>query len=391
MAGHIVKRTGRRKIRGKPESLYYLVYVANGKQRWETVDPPRTRKRAETLLAERLSQINRGEFIEPHKTTFEEFKELWLEKYAKGEVRSSTMVQYESLFSCHIIPALGELELSRIGVEDIQGFKAAMSDKDMGPQMIKHNLRLVRQMLDHAVDWGYVRTNPAKKVRYPKIPKRETDCMSVAEVRLFLEKVPERWYAFFLTAITTGLRIGELLAMRWANLDWNGEQYTVKEGWIRPRKEVPAYFAEPKTESSMAPVDLTPTCVDALRAHQGRQAEEKLEAGGKYRDQDLIFATANGGPRHDVNIVSRIYKPTLKEAGIRTSLRFHDLRHTCASLLIAQGESPKYIQAQMRHASIDITFDRYGHLFPEKKREAARRLDETLFGTAGVSIGADSV
>jgi len=106
-----------------------------------------------------------------------------------------------------------------------------------------------------------------------------------------------------------------------------------------------------KSESACAPVDLTPTCLDALRAHQKRQAEEKLKAGEKYRDMDLIFATAKGGPFQDINVVRRVFRPALKAAGIRSGenlIRFHDLRHTCASLLIAQGESPKYVQKQMR-------------------------------------------
>ena len=179
--------------------------------------------------------------------------------------------------------------------------------------------------------------------------------------------------------------------MKWRNLDWNRGQYFVKETFLRPRGGHPACMAEPKTDSSMAPVDLTPSCLDALRHHRARQNEEKLRAGDKYQDQDLIFATPLGTWVHPSNTTNRVFHPTLKAAGIR-QIRFHDLRHTCASLLIAQNESPKYIQTQLRHASFEMTFDRYGHLFPDSNKEAASRLDQAIFGGASrTSVGGRSI
>ena len=378
MRGSIIKRKSKSRIDGKFVDLYYVVYQIGSRQKWEAVDEPRTRKHAEELLAERLSQINRGEYIEPKKTTFEEFKEVWVKKYAETQVRLSTMALYDSLFNKHLIPAFGPLQVARITVEDVQGLKSVKMKEGLSPQTVKHILRLLRQMLNHAVDWGYLRTNPAAKVRYPRIPKAEMDCLTPDEIRLFLEHVSEQWYPFFLIAIATGLRLGEQLAMKWANLDWNRGQYFVKETILIARQGRPAGIGEPKTESSIAPVDLTPLCLEAITEHRRRQATEKLKAGEKYQDHDLIFATPKGTPLDHRNIVRRVLEPALTEAGLRI-IRFHDLRHTCASLLIDQGESPKYVQKQMRHASIQITFDRYGHLFEDTNREAGKRLDETVF------------
>ena len=405
MKGSILKRSGGFTI------VYEIGMVWNEKQneyvrkqKWEKVPwkkresqvngdikwVPPNKTDAERLLAERLSQLNKGEFVEPSNKTFREFKDNWLEKYANGEVRPTTLDQYKSLYKNHIMPYLGDKKLSQIGVEDIQGFKSKLQEKGLGGQMVKHNLRLVRQMLNHAVDWGYLVNNPAKKVRYPSLPKgdkqMEENVLEPANVRLFLEHAPEKWKPFFLVAIVGGMRIGELIAMKWGNLDWNRGQYFVRETWHRPKKGRPAYLDEPKTVSSIAPVDLTPICLDAVKVHQSRQAAEKLKAGEKYQDQDLIFATVTGGLLHDINIVQRVFKPALKGAGLRTAMRFHDLRHTTASLLIDQGESPKYVQKQLRHASIDITFDRYGHLFPDTNKEAAKRLDAALFGKNSVVL-----
>jgi integrase len=354
----------------------------NGKKYWAKVD-------AKRLLVDRITQLTRGEFIEPSNMTFAEYKDIWLNKYAKGEVKKSTLNQYTALYKNHMIPALGGIKLSQIGVEDVQGFKSDLKEKGLSPQMVTHNLRLLRQMLNHAVDWDYLRKNPALKVKYPKIPKNdkrmEESILTPDEIRVLLDQVSEKWKALLLVAITGGLRIGEILAMKWGNLDWGRGQYFVRETWVRPvnRANKAQPFAEPKSESSIAPVDLIPTCLDALRAHRKLQAEEILKAGEKYQDIDLIFATASGGPLEDTNVVRRMFHPALMAGGIRSDenlIRFHDLRHTCASLLIAQGENHKNIQKQLRHASADITLNRYTHLFPDPNQEVAKRLDAAIFG-----------
>jgi len=390
MRGSIQKKVLKSRKKGKPIEQYYIVYDAGKKwdekkkcwkrnQKWEKVPPPNTYKHAEKLLTERLSQLNKGEYIEPKKTTFREFKDIWVEKYAQGQVRPSTMTLYQGFFRNHLIPLFGNTKIAEIGVEDLQALKSSKLTEGLAPQTVKHMLRLMHQMLDHAVDWEYIRTNPAKKVKDPAIPRKEMDCLTPDEVRLFLDHTPHRWYILFLTAITTGLRMGELLAMKWRNLDWDRQQYFVKEMLARKREGYEKSFAATKTPGSAQPVDLTPTCLRLLREHKRRQAEEKDKAGEEYQDNDLIFATSRGTPLDHKNIVNRQFNPILKAAGLR-HIRFHDLRHTCASLLIAQGESPKYVQKQLRHASIQITFDRYGHLFPDTNRKAARKLDETLFG-----------
>jgi len=244
-------------------------------------------------------------------------------------------------------------------------------------------------MLSHAVDWGYVRVNPATRVKDPRVPRGEMDFLRPDEARKFLSAVPVRWYPFFLTAISTGLRLGELLAMKWGNMDWGSERYFVRETLSRRRYEYEGGFTSPKTEGSAQSVDLTSACLDALKGHRQRQAAERLKMGEDYQDLDLIFATPKGTPLDQKNVVHRQFYSALESAGLRR-IRFHDLRHTCASLLINQGISPKYIQRQLRHASIDTTFDRYGHLFPETSQEATQKLDAVLVGVGHVEIGQQS-
>ena len=377
---------------GRPELRYTIRYDVGVRwsestgaykriQRAETIPPPHTRKHAEKLLNERLSELNKDEFVEPSKMFFRDFVEHWVENYALGQVKPGTLEDYGGYFKNHLLPAFGEMPLARIGVEDVQGFKSAKLAAGYKPQTVKHLLRLLRQMLNHAVDWNYIRSNPAQKVKNPSVPKTEMDCLTPEEARRFLEAVPFKWYPFFLAAITTGLRLGELLAMRWENIDWSSDRYFVRETLSRARYGYKGGFSAPKTEGSQTAVDLTSACLQALKVHEVRQITHKLAPGLEYEDHGLIFCNVKGRPYDQKNIVHRQFHTALKDAGLRR-IRFHDLRHTTASILINQGAPPKSIQRQLRHASIETTFDIYGHLFPETNSAAIEIMDRALLGTA---------
>ena len=379
---------------GRPEVRYTIRYdigmrwnESEGKykrvQRSETIPAPHTRKHAEKVLTERLSQINRSEFVEPTKMPFRDFADHWVEKYARGQVKPGTLEDYLGYFRKHLFPAFGDIQLSNIRVEDIQGFKSKKLNDGYKPQTVKHLLRLLRQILNHAVDWDKLKNNPANKVKYPSIPKTEMDCLNAVEVKKFLDAIPREWYPFFLTAVTTGLRIGELLAMRWENLDWVNQRYLVRETLSRRRYEYKGGFTTPKTKGSASTVDLTPICIRSLKDHDLRQKKHKLSLGAGYEDQGLIFCNFMGRPLDEKNLIKRQFHTALKDAGLRR-IRFHDLRHTTASLLINMGVSPKSIQRQMRHASIETTFDTYGHLFPDTNAKVIEIIDSAFSGTTEI-------
>ena len=376
----------------KPSGSYYIKYDVGmmwdekkeqyrRKQKEEVVPAPNNKKHAQKLLTKRLGELDQGEFVEPSRILFRDFKDKWIKNFAQGQLKPGTVEDYKGYFTNHLEPVFGNKEISKIGVEDVQAFKAAKLAEGLSPQSVKHFLRVLRQMLNHAIDWGYIRKNPAKRVQDPRLPKREMDFLNPKEVSALLQAAPVKWKPLFLAAITTGMRQGEILAMKWKNLDWASGRYYVRETLARGRGEFEGGFMEPKTDGSNQPIDLTPACLQALRDHHKRQAEEKLQAGEDYEPLDLVFATPKGGPLDHKNVVNRQFHSALEAAGLRR-VRFHDLRHTCATLLINQGVSPKYVQKHLRHASIETTFDRYGHLFPETSQEAALRLDAAIAGEA---------
>ena len=169
--------------------------------------------------------------------------------------------------------------------------------------------------------------------------------------------------------------------MRWENIDWSSDRYFVRETLSRARYGYKGGFSAPKTEGSQTAVDLTSACLQALKVHEVRQKTHKLAPGLEYEDHGLIFCNVKGRPYDQKNIVHRQFHTALKDAGLRR-IRFHDLRHTTASILINQGAPPKSIQRQLRHASIETTFDIYGHLFPETNSAAIEIMDRALLGTA---------
>ena len=364
MRGSIVKKGGR----------YYIKYYVGKRQVWKRAGP--TRKGAEKLLATVVYEIHTGQYHEPKPIAFAAMAEKWLEERAQHRIRPSTMAMYRSLLNTHILPEFGGMELADIRFEDVQMFISRKAKEGMlSAQTIKHLTKPLNGIFKYAVQSGYLRENPAQYVETPRIPQQEMDFLTRDEIRPFLEHTPTRWYPLFLCSIMTGMRRGEVLAMRWANMDWNRGCYFVKEGLSKYGPQ----FQELKSLRSKRAIDLSPTLLEALKEHRARQNEEKLRLGPKYRDHDLVFCTKTGTPLDADNLVKRTFNGILKDAGIR-QIRFHDLRHTYASLLISQGESPKYIQNQMGHASIKTTLDRYGHLMPEVHQEAAKRLDNQLFG-----------
>jgi integrase len=365
MRGSVQKKNGR----------YYVVYtLPNGKQKWEKAGT--TKHEAEKLLIDRVNQIHRGEWVDIKPITFAGFVELWYAQYAEGAVRRSTLASYRSYTKNHLIPFFGPMELAKITLEDCQRFVTQKRADGLSPKAIIHCVVMLKEQFKHATRWGYLRQNPAQYVEKPRVPHREMDFLTPDEVRTFLdtakEVMPQR-YPLFLVAVMTGMRRGEVLAMKWCYLDWRRRQYFIKETCYKGR------FEEPKSERSRRAVNLAPTVMDVLSQVSDDQEIRRQQPG--YHDHDLIFCHNDGTPLDPDTVGKREFPRVLKAAGLR-QIRFHDLRHTFTSLLIAQGESPKYIQSQLGHSSITTTLDRYGHLMPEVNEAAALRLETQVFGAS---------
>jgi integrase len=203
------------------------------------------------------------------------------------------------------------------------------------------------------------------------------DYLRPDEISPFLDADPLHRRLLFKTAVLTGLRIGELLAMKWQHLDWDSGRYHVVESlW---RGNAGWRLVSPKTQTSQRSVKLAAGLLAEFHAHKATQEEYRQILGSQCEDLGLIFCQPNGRPLDAGNLLNRDFRRTLNRAGLRR-MRFHDLRHTFAALMIAQGEHPKTIQDAMGHSSITVTMNTYGHLLPRLLEEAADRLEASLFG-----------
>jgi integrase len=208
---------------------------------------------------------------------------------------------------------------------------------------------------------GYLDANPAQYVERPRVEIEEMEILTPPEIHRLLEAAEEPVRTLLLCAVLTGMRRGELLALKWEDIDLESNRIHVRRSLWRGE------FVTPKSRRSRRAIDMAPT----LKAALGRLSS-------RFKGE-MVFTSPKGGIMDPANFSSRNWARVLRRSKLRR-IRFHDLRHTYASLLIAQGAHPKSIQAQLGHASIQTTLDRYGHLMPEVHEAEARKLDRLVFG-----------
>lgn len=343
--------------------VYYITIYPKGGQKWVRVGT--SIKRARKLKAEMRTDIYRGEYQELKRIRFDEFASKWLEnKRASRRVKSSTLESYELIVRKHLEPYFKDTKLTHIEEDRVQGYVSAkMEEGKLSPKTINNTLVVLKEMFKHAKRWGYLAKNPAEDVEKPRVEHKEMDFLTPDEIRKFLKEVNQPYYPLFFTAVFTGMRRGELLALKWGDIDWNSSKIIVRRRIYRGR------FDDPKSEASKRSIVMSPTLVSVLK---------KQKLASPLSELDLVFCSSQGKPLDPDNLVKRQFLPALRRAKLRM-IRFHDLRHTYTALLIAQGENIKFIQSQLGHASISTTLDRYGHLIPETYSGVGERLDETVF------------
>jgi integrase len=376
MRGSIVKRPSKKDPR---LHNYYVVYRIDGRQKWECVGP--NKRDAERRLSEIVSQIHNGSYHKPKDIRFKDFAEIWLRDYAQGAVKDSTFRNYRNMLAQKITPIVGDLNLSDISTHRIQSLMAELL-KGRNPNTVNKHLTMLKTLFKHARKWGYLVVSPAEDIQKYRCEQREMDILTPAEVQTFLKYADEPYKTLFLTAILTGLRRGELLGLQWGDIDWRSSVLRVRRSlfWLG-KGEADAQghktrwkFVTPKSKRSVRNIVLSPILKDALEVHR---------LNSPTGPNDLIFTGKSGGPIDPDNMIHREFLPTLERAGLR-KIRFHDLRHTYTTGLIAQGENVKFIQSQLGHASIQTTIDRYGHLLPLDAHGVGSRLDQQFFGPSGL-------
>ena len=361
--------------KGKP---WYVFVIHQGTRKAKCIGDKKAAEAVASALRERLSK---GDFnIDTEEQTMPSFKkyaEGWLVNYSQSFCKHSTDAGYISIIKSHLVPFFGDVPLDQIQRRNVKELIGSKLSEGLSPGTVR-NIRLcLSSILSSAIDDELISANPAtqlgKKIRkflQANSGEKNINFLTREEVSLFLrttlEHVP-RLYPVFLCAVRTGMRAGELIGLKPGDVDFNGMFIEIRRGIVRGR------ITTPKNGKSRR-VDMSQQLAATLTSHLVDIKRETLRKGWREPPEWLFF-TEEGHHLDVDNLRKRYFYKVLEKAGLRR-IRFHDLRHSFASLLIAQGESLAYVRDQLGHSSIQITVDTYGHLVPGSNRQAVDRLDD---------------
>jgi integrase len=358
---------------GRWEARYY-VPTENGTKRKMIYG--KTQAEVRDKLTKALSNRIDGIVYDDENMAVGEYLDAWLKGSVHGTVRRSTYDRDSYLVNNHIKPVLGGLKLKKLNSAHVQSFYRDRLDAGLSASTVHKMHDILRRGLAQAVKWHLLPRNVADVVKPPRPVPTEMVALSADDTRRLLEAAGEyRLEALYILAVHTGMRQGEILALRWQDVDMENAVVSVRRTLTRNGGKVA--FGEPKTKKSRRSIRLTPQAVEALRSHLERQLRDMEILGDRYQDQGLVFTTDTGGPINPSNLRQRSFAALLKRAGLR-HMRFHDLRHTCATLLLSRGVHPKFVQELLGHATIAITLDTYSHVMPSMGDATAKAMEDAL-------------
>jgi integrase len=361
---------GEGSVTKRKDGRWQARYQVNGKRKYIY---GKTKTEVAKKLNTALNEINEGFVSEDKGFTVEKHTKSWLET-SKGSLRYRTWERYEQVARKHIFPEIGHIRLRNLTpmlIQDLYQKKL----KAISPRTVQYIHVTLHRSLSQALRWNLVPRNVAALVYPPKVTKREIRPLTVEEVNILFKTVKGNpLEALYVLAVTAGLRRGELLGLRWEDIDLEIGTLRVKRS-LSFNKEGP-YLVPPKTAKGTRSISLSQICVEALRKHKLLQLEQKKVWN---RNLDIVFPNKVGEYRRSQRVINDCFE-TVKRKGNLPDVRFHDLRHTCATLLLTKGVHPKIVQELLGHSSISITLDTYSHVLPNMQEKAVRAMDNIFEG-----------
>ncbi len=352
----------------------YLVYTTGGpKYRYLY---GKTRQAVAEKLTKAMADRDRGLYFDSGTLNVANYMPRWLSDAVQGTVRRSTYARYEEITRRHIIPALGRIRLKNLTPAHVRGLYQEKLRTGLAPRTVQYIHATLHKALKQAVADGLIPRNVTEAVKAPRPTKKEIRPLNEVQARALLEAAhSDRLEALYVVAITAGLRQGEILGLRWHDLDLDADKLAVRRS-LSVTKDGPA-FQSPKNGKGRS-VRLTRQAVEALKYHRAAQNEERLRLGTLWQDHGLVFPGHSGQPMRASSLTSGSFLRLLKRAALPKNTRFHDLRHTCATLLLSKGTHPKIVQELLGHATISITLDTYSHVLPNMQDRAVTDMESVL-------------
>ena len=381
MRGHIEHR-GQDRWR----ILIDVGYDATGKRKRLSHSVSGSQKKAEAELARLLHEMATGTYVPANGMLCQEYFEKWLE-HARTTTAPSTFRRYRQIITKELIPAFGTTKLADLSPLQIQAFlgrsltrkRKRKSGGDLSPRTVLHFFRVLKRALAQAVRWQLIVRNPCDLVDPPRVQLKEMKALDERQLLSLLAAIRQtRHYVPVLLAATTGMRQGEILGLKWSDINLECRECQVVRSLQKTDEGLS--FKTPKTRRSRRTVLLPHLAITALKAHRGQQNEERLFLGPAYKDQDLVFARPDGSMWPPMQFASD-FRRLIRRRGF--NIRFHDLRHTHASQLLKAGVPVKVVSERLGHATASITLDVYSHVLPGMQADAVAKIDAALGEAVG--------
>jgi integrase len=336
-----------------------------------------TKREAQAELVRLMETVRRGEHVDPVKLTLAEYLDRWEQGWASLQVGPKTRERYVELIRLHVRPHIGALPLHKLQPVHLAELYGGLLEKGLSPRTIGHVHRVLHKALTVAVEWSLLLRNPAAIAKPPRAQMREIEIITVEQAQKILQCFRGRaLYPIIALALATGMRRGELLALRWGDVDLDVGRIQVERSLEQTKAGL--RFKEPKTKHGRRSIKIPPSVITELKTHWTQQQAQRLRLGlGRAGDGDLVFASWDGTARSP-NASTREWVRALVENKL-PAVSLHALRHTHASQLIAAGMDPVAISRRLGHASPTITLNVYGHLFANSDDRAAEII-EAAFG-----------
>jgi len=365
----------RRNKEGKITSYRGSYFTAEGRRRYVSA---KTKTEARRALRQAMADADRGLVFDADNLKVEEYLDRWLADSVSDTVKATTFERYEQIVRLHLKPAFGRVKLKALSPAHVRGLYREKLEAGSSARTVRYIHTTLHKALKQAVMDGLIPRNVTEAVKPPRPSREEMHPLTPEQAKHLLEvahDTGDRLEALYVLAIHTGLRQGELLGLKWDDVD-------LDEGSLQVRRTLSitkngAVFTSPKTTGSRRSVKLTQRATEALRSHLKRQLEEIDRVGSLWTENGLIFASETGEPLDRRTITTLKFKPLLKRAEL-PEIRFDDLRHTCATLLLTRNVNPKIVSEMLGHSTIAITLDTYSHVLPNMRDAAAAAMEEAL-------------
>jgi integrase len=365
-----------RKNKSGKITSYRGAYVGpDGKRRYVS---GKNKEEVRKALREARSGADQGIVFDAGSLRVGEYLDRWLSESVRDTARQRTYERYESIVRVHIKPAFGRLKLKALTPNHARGLYREKLDSGLAPRTVNYIHTTLHKALKDAVGDGLVPRNAAS-VKAPRPEKPEIRPLSTDQARKLIataHDAGDRFEALYVLALHCGLREGELLGLSWDDVDFSGSTATVHVRRTLSETRTGHKFEKPKNGKGRS-VKCSQKATEALRSHRARQGEERLRMGSLWQDNGLVFPTTVGTTMSGTNLLGRHFKPLLTRAEL-PAIRLHDLRHTCATILLMAGKHPKYVQELLGHASINITLDTYSHVIEGMDGGLGDAMDEAL-------------